>query len=231
MPNINHDEVAKFSDDTVDWWNENGPMKALHQINPVRLEYLQQFTELKDRHVLDVGCGGGIYSEALAKAQAKVTALDANKSAIEVAKAHSNAQSLSIEYHQGLLEDFADKHHEKFDIVTCMELLEHVPDPAAIIKQCATVLKPGGILCLSTINRTLKAYGLAILAAEYILRIVPAQTHDYEKLIRPSELESMIRAANCELHDLSGMGYNPFKGEVWLQQDVSINYLMCCKKL
>jgi 2-polyprenyl-6-hydroxyphenyl methylase / 3-demethylubiquinone-9 3-methyltransferase len=227
--NLSNEEVNKFSDHHVHWWDTTGPMKTLHHINPTRLSYVEQHIELKQKTLLDVGCGGGIFAEALAKKNAIVTAIDANLSAIQAAKQHAACQKLNINYQHGILEELTLAN--SFDVVTCMELLEHVPNPAALIQHCVEYLKPDGLLFLSTINRTLKAYGLAVIAAEYLLGIVPKKTHDYEKFIRPSECEAMLSMAGCTLIGLSGMGYNPFTAKAWLDQQVDVNYLLCAKKV
>lgn len=224
---INLQEVAKFSQLAASWWDKNGPFKTLHDINPVRLSFIKNHTPLGEQRFLDVGCGGGILTEALAKAGALAMGLDVDEAIIQAAKQHAVDQALSISYVCCPLETYEAP---LFDAITCMEMLEHVDDPKKILGHCARLLKPNGLLFLSTINRTLKAYGAAIIGAEYLLKILPKQTHDYQKFIKPSELVSMARTAHLELLDLQGMGYNPWTRQAYLQPDVSVNYLLCFKK-
>lgn len=227
--NIDNLEVSKFNDAQVHWWDHNGPMKVLHQINPLRLAYIQQFSDLQNKSVLDIGCGGGILSIAMAQQGAIVHGIDANPSAIAVA--HNKAQELEITatFQEILLEDFAKSRKKQFDVVTCLELLEHVPQPELIIEQAKKLLKPDGLIILSTINRTPKAYLLAILGAEYVLGIIPRQTHDYQKFIKPSELENWLSQQQLKLIDITGMTYNPFTGSAALASNVDVNYLMAAK--
>ncbi|KTD21108.1 bifunctional 2-polyprenyl-6-hydroxyphenol methylase/3-demethylubiquinol 3-O-methyltransferase UbiG [Legionella londiniensis] len=221
-------EVTKFSQLAAHWWNPDGPLRTLHDINPARMQFIKQFINPTRHTVLDVGCGGGILCEALAQSGADVTGLDVEKDAIEAAKAHALRSGLSIQYVCQPLEEYEE---EPFDIVTCMEMLEHVKEPETVIQHCARLLKPGGYLFLSTINRTLAAYLGAIIAAEYILELLPRQTHDYEKFIKPSELSVMVRAADLEIKGIKGMAYNPLTRTATLQESVQINYLLaCCKK-
>ena len=223
---VDNIEVAKFAQHATEWWSKNGPLKTLHDINPVRLAYIQQFVSLKDTRVLDVGCGGGVLSEALALCGAKVTGLDVEPDAIAAATAHSIKSKLAIDYVCSPIEEYKAK---KFDVITCMEMLEHVSDPKLVIMHCKRLLKPGGYLFLSTINRTLKAYGTAIIGAEYILNILPRQTHDYDKFIKPSELSAITRKSSLSTVNISGMSYNPFTRLASLDEDISVNYLMACK--
>lgn len=219
-------EVQKFSDEAMQWWDPEGPAKPLHQLNPLRLQYISAQLNLKNKAVLDLGCGGGLLSEALCKAGAKVTAIDANTSAIDAAILHARAQNLLIDYQSQTLETFIQTSPtHRFDLITCMELLEHVPDPAALIKQCTPLLHPHGLLVLSTLNRTLKSYCVAILGAEYLLKRLPRGTHDYENFIRPSELAKALRAAGLHLNDLRGISYNMLQDCFCLSADVSVNYL------
>ena len=221
-------EVTKFSQLAAHWWNPDGPLRTLHDINPARMQFIKQFLNPTRHTVLDVGCGGGILCEALAQSGADVTGLDVEKDAIEAAKAHALRSGLSIQYVCQPLEEYEE---EPFDIVTCMEMLEHVKEPETVIQHCVRLLKPGGYLFLSTINRTLAAYLGAIIAAEYILELLPRQTHDYEKFIKPSELSVMVRAADLEIKGIKGMAYNPLTRTATLQESVQINYLLaCCKK-
>lgn len=216
-------ELDKFAQHAPQWWDMNGPLKTLHDINKVRVEFINQHCHLEGASLLDVGCGGGILSEALAQAGAKVTGIDATPEAIAAAKEHALLASLNIDYHTCPIEDFD---HPQFDVITCMELLEHVPNPELVMEHCARLLKPQGILLVSTINRGLKAYLSVILAAEYVLRLLPRQTHDYQKFIKPSELSAMARKMDLELIDIKGLHYNPLTRDASLTSDSSANYLM-----
>lgn len=220
-------EIAKFSQHAADWWDIDGPLKTLHDINPARLEFISGKCTLKDRTVLDVGCGGGVLSEAMAKQGALVTGLDMSEEALEAARAHALANQLSIDY---VCCDIEEYERSSFDIITCMEMLEHVPNPQHIIEHCARLLKPGGFLFLSTINRTLKAYTTAILAAEYLLGLLPKQTHDFDKFIKPSELATMIRNTAMEVSSIAGMSYNPWTRIATINNSVDVNYLISCFK-
>lgn len=228
--NIDQHEQQKFSNLANDWWNTSGPLKTLHDINPARLGYIQQFCDLNNKHVLDIGCGGGILSESLAKLGAITSAIDVADEAIAIAKQHAALSSLNIDYHTVTIEDFAEDHSAQFDIITCLEMLEHVPDPESIIQHATKVLKPGGCLFLSTINRNLKAYLFAILAAEYILRIIPQCTHDYDKLITPAELSGWLRNNQLHVIDISGLQYNPLTRQAYINKDIQVNYLIACQK-
>lgn len=220
--NVDPQEVDKFSDDASTWWDPNGPYKTLHEINPLRLSFIEQHASLKGQTVLDVGCGGGILSEALAKAGAMVTGLDANAQAIAAAQQHAQDQQLPINYHHGTLEAFK---HPPFDHVVCMELLEHVPDPSSLIAHLAKMLKPSGVLLLSTLNRNLKSFFKAIVAAEYLLKLLPRGTHQYDHFIRPSELDRAAREAGLRLKAIQGLSYQPLSRQYYLSDDVSVNYL------
>ncbi|KTD09446.1 3-demethylubiquinone-9 3-methyltransferase [Legionella jamestowniensis DSM 19215] len=226
-PTVDLQEIAKFSQHASRWWDKDGPLKTLHDINPVRLEFVKKSGSLNNKLVLDVGCGGGILSEAMASEGAQVTGLDLSEEALEAAKAHAASNTLEIEYLCCSVEEYE---HPGFDIITCMEMLEHVPDPQAIITHCARLLKPGGTLFLSTINRTVKAYTTVILAAEYILGLLPRQTHEFAKFIKPSELVAMIRQSGMELIELTGMSYNPWNKMATLDDSVAVNYLISCFK-
>ena len=221
-------EVAKFSQQATAWWNTEGPLKTLHDINPARIEFIQKFTTLTQQSVLDVGCGGGILSEGLAKRGAIVTGLDVEPEAIAAATAHAVAQKLNITYVCQPIEEYKKS---SFDIVTCMEMLEHVTEPQLVINHCARLLASGGYLFLSTINRTMKAYVTAIIAAEYVLGLLPRQTHDFDKFIKVSELAAMTRVAGLEIVGMSGMGYNPCTRIASLQTSIDVNYLLACRKL
>ncbi|WED44489.1 bifunctional 2-polyprenyl-6-hydroxyphenol methylase/3-demethylubiquinol 3-O-methyltransferase UbiG [Legionella cardiaca] len=220
-------EVAKFSQHAAHWWDKEGPLKTLHDINPSRLEFITQTCDLMDKNVLDVGCGGGVLSEAMAMKGARVTGLDVTVETLEVARNHAQTSQLAIDYVCCPIEEYE---MTGFDVITCMEMLEHVPDPQLIITHCARLLKPGGYLFLSTINRTLKAYTTAILAAEYLLGLLPRQTHDFNKFIKPSELASMIRGADMDLLNITGMTYNPWTRTAKLHHAVDVNYLVSCFK-
>lgn len=225
---IDDQEVHKFSRLAKDWWDTQGPLRTLHDINEARLEFILGQTRLNGIRVMDVGCGGGILSEAMARAGALVTGIDAENDAITVARNHANEQHISIDYFCTAIEEFESK---KFHVVTCMEMLEHVQNPALVLEHCKRLLKPKGMLFLSTINRTLKAYASAVIAAEYLLNILPKQTHDYNKFIKPSELVGMARAFNLELIEMKGMSYNPLSRQAFLIDDVSVNYLLALQSI
>ena len=224
---IDSQEIAKFAQHAKDWWDKEGPLKTLHDINSARLEFINDYYPLAHKTVLDVGCGGGILCEGMAKRKAKVTGLDVEIAAIEAAKAHAKSNQLAISYHCWPIEDYET---EVFEVVTCMEMLEHVNEPQLVINHCARLLKPGGYLFLSTINRTLKAYTTAILAAEYLLGLLPRQTHDFQKFIKPSELVAMTRIAGLEFKGMAGMAYNPLSRSARLTDSVDVNYLVSCFK-
>ena len=220
-------EIAKFTSLANEWWDKKGALKTLHDINPCRMEFIEQHMNLSTQHILDVGCGGGILSEALAEKKAIVTGLDVDESIIQVAKTHAASQALTINYVCKPLEKFK---HASFDAVTCMEMLEHVQNPQLIIDNCARLLNPGGLLFLSTINRTLQAYLTVVVAAEYLFKLLPKQTHDYQKFIKPSELATMARSAGFEVIDIKGIDYNPLSHVAQLKESVAGNYLLCCQK-
>ncbi len=228
--NYDPEEIAKFSAIADQWWDPQGPFKTLHDITPLRLGFIQEQTTLQGKACLDVGCGGGLLSEAMAEQQAQVTALDLDSVAIDAAKTHLQQQDFNVDYKQCAVEELAATQPGSFDNVICMEMLEHVPDPQAIIQACSELTKPGGKCFFSTLNRNPKAYGLAILGAEYILQLLPKGTHDYQKFIKPSELEQWCRDANLRLIHMQGLSYNPFKQQYRLCTDVSVNYLVCCEK-
>jgi len=220
-------EVAKFAQHSTAWWDTEGPLKTLHDINPARLKFIQNYIDISNRSVLDVGCGGGVLSEGLARNGAIVTGLDVEPAAIAAAQKHAKEQKLKIEYVCSPIEDYDSS---SFDVITCMEMLEHVTEPLLVVHHCARLLKPGGYLFLSTINRTVKAYASAIVAAEYLLRLLPRQTHDFDKFIKSSELAAMVRESGLEMVGLSGMAYNPFTRVASLDESISVNYLMACRK-
>ena len=225
IANVDAKEIEKFSRLADDWWDNDGALKTLHAINPLRLQYIRQHTHLAKQQVLDVGCGGGILSESLARLDAKVTAIDMSAEALAVAAAHQ--QNLKIDYQQQSAEDFALQYPATFDIVVCMELLEHVPDPSAIVAACASLVKPQGYVFFSTINRNIKAYLHSIIAAEYVLGLLPQGTHDYQKFIRPSELSAWARKSQLSLQDLCGVIYQPISRQFQLSTTVDVNYMAC----
>lgn len=223
--NLDQEEVAKFDNQAQVWWDKSGPFAPLHHLNPPRVQFITDRVIVQDKTILDIGCGGGLLTESLAKRGAVVTGIDASSQLIEVAKRHSKENLLSIEYFCTTAEEFVQKKSQQFDIITCMELLEHVPSPPSLIKAAADLLKPGGNLFISTLNRNLKSYMLAIVGAEYLLNILPKGTHQYEKFIKPSELSVWLQDNHLELEDLSGLHYSPFKKSAYLNKDVSVNYI------
>ncbi|MDR3442285.1 MAG: bifunctional 2-polyprenyl-6-hydroxyphenol methylase/3-demethylubiquinol 3-O-methyltransferase UbiG [Legionella sp.] len=223
---INAEEVTKFAQHAQQWWDTEGPLKTLHDINGTRLEFIKQQVSLDGLSVLDIGCGGGILCEAMAKFGAKVTGIDAESEAIATAKEHAIKNDLAIEYFCTPVETYKDAH---YDVITCMEMLEHVEHPELVLEHCQRLLKPDGFLFLSTISRTLKAYASAIIAAEYVLNLLPRQTHDYNKFIKPSELTAMARSFGFSLVHMNGMNYNPILRSASLSSDVQVNYLLALK--
>lgn len=227
--NIDPNEIAKFNQLAQEWWDPHGPMKPLHQLNPLRLKYIQDITPLTTKRILDVGCGGGLLSEAMAQAGGQVTGIDISENLLQIAKLHAKQKNLNINYQQTAVEELSNEN--KFDVITCMELLEHVPNPESIIKTCADLLNPDGLIFFSTINRNLKAYLSAIIAAEYILQMLPKGTHQYSKLIKPSEIKHWASKSNLKLGGLRGISYRPFSGDFYLSSDVSVNYMIYFKKI
>lgn len=224
--NADKAELKKFGEMAHKWWDKNSEFKPLHDINPLRLEYIDSQVGLKNKRVLDVGCGGGILSESMYAKGAEVTGIDLGEKALNVAKLHQYESGTKVDYRLVSVEQLASEQPASFDVVTCMEMLEHVPDPQAIVVACARLVKPGGALFLSTINRTPKAYLYAVIGAEYVLNMLPKGTHDYAKFIKPSELSSWVRNAGLDIADLRGMSYNPVTQNYSLGNDVSVNYLM-----
>ena len=219
-------ELAKFSDLAHRWWDTQGEFRPLHQMNPLRLEWINGLAPLAGQQVLDVGCGGGILTDAMARSGAQVTGIDLAAKPLRVAQLHAlDAQTPNVQYREVSAEALAQEQPGAFDIVTCMEMLEHVPDPASVITALATLVRPGGSVFLSTLNRTPKAFGLAIVGAEYLLRLLPRGTHEYSRFLRPSELASMARAAGLELLDVSGLEMDPLTHSFRLGPDVAVNYL------
>ena len=224
-------ELAKFSDLAHRWWDPHGEFAPLHQINPLRLDWIAGQAELQGRAVLDVGCGGGILSDAMARRGARVLGIDLAAKPLRVAELHAlEAETPNVEYRELSAEALAQQQPSSFDVVTCMEMLEHVPDPASVVRACATLVRPGGWVFFSTINRNLKAFLFAIVGAEYLLNLLPRGTHHYDKLIRPSELASHLRQAGLELRQSRGMRYNPLTRRYWLDADASVNYLFTAQK-
>ena len=226
MLNIDNVEKRKFDDLGHDWWNARGNFRPLHEINPARIAYINAHAGLNGKTVVDVGCGGGILAEAMAGMDARVTGIDISEESLKCARHHGLQTELSIQYATSSPEDFAAKMAHQYDVVTCMELLEHVPDPFSVVAACAQLARPGGHVFFSTINRTVKAYLLGILGAEYLLKLLPAGTHHYAKFIRPSELASWSRHAGLEVMDITGIFYNPFLHRAELTADTGINYLL-----
>jgi 2-polyprenyl-6-hydroxyphenyl methylase/3-demethylubiquinone-9 3-methyltransferase len=228
--NVDPKEINKFSDLASRWWDTSGEFKPLHIINPVRMAYIQEHTTLESKHILDIGCGGGILSESLAQSGAHVTGIDLSEKALSVAKLHLHESKLAINYQYTSAEDFAQKHASQFDIITCMEMLEHVPDPTSIIQACYTLLKPGGSLFLSTLNRTPTSYLKAILGAEYIMQLLPKGTHQYNRFIKPKELLAACRETHFIPNDIKGYTLNPLTWQARLCTSTAVNYIAHCLK-
>ena len=228
--NVDQREIAKFEELAHRWWDPESEFKPLHQINPLRLDYIDRRAALAGKTVLDVGCGGGILSEAMAQRGAQVTGIDMGEAPLAVARLHQHETGVEVDYQQTTAEALAEQEPGKYDVVTCLEMLEHVPEPASVIQACATLVKPGGHVFFSTINRNPKSYLLAIVGAEYVLNMLPKGTHDYSKFIRPSELDAWARAAQLQVAELTGMQYHPFGKRYSLGADVDVNYLMHCQK-
>ena len=231
--NTSAQEIEKFSQHAHEWWDEQGPLKTLHQINPTRMAWIAKHADLANAQTIDIGCGGGILSESLAKAGALVTGLDMASDSIEIARTHAQAAQLNIDYQISTAEAWAQAHPAEYEVVTCMELLEHVPDPASVIHAAAQLLAPGGVVFFSTINRNPKAWALTIGAAEHLLKWIPKGTHQYDTFIKPSELSAMARQSGLEVIALAGVGYQPWKSKTnpfVAPQDTSVNYMMACRK-
>ncbi len=228
--NVDSEEIAKFSALANEWWDVNGPMKPLHALNPLRLDYIQKQADIAGKKVLDMGCGGGILTESLAKAGAMTTGIDMSDDAISIAEQHAEKSALTIHYEKTRVEDFAEKNPGAFDVITCMEMLEHVPDPFSIIQAALQLLKPNGYLFFSTINRNAKSFLSAIVGAEYILNVLPKGTHHYQKFIKPSELTQWAEKNNLTLCGLQGVTYHPLKNKFSLADSVDVNYLMVFQK-
>jgi 2-polyprenyl-6-hydroxyphenyl methylase/3-demethylubiquinone-9 3-methyltransferase len=224
-------ELAKFSDLAHRWWDMESEFRPLHMINPLRLEWINGMTPLAGQRVLDVGCGGGILADSMARKGATVLGVDLSSKALKVAQLHAlEAQTQNVSYREIAAEALADEQPASFDTVTCMEMLEHVPDPSSIVRACATLVKPGGWVFFSTLNRSPKSFLMAVVGAEYVLNLLPRGTHEYAKMVRPSELAAYCRAGGLDLQRTSGMAYNPLTKRYWLNDDTSVNYLFATRK-
>lgn len=233
--NVSPEEIARFGKLAARWWDPDGESRPLHDLNPVRASYVADRVNLRGARVADVGCGGGLLSEALAKAGARVTGIDLGEKVIEIARLHMHESrlenpSLDIDYRVQSSAELAAAEPESFDAVCCMELIEHVPDPAALVGDLARMVKPGGVVVMSTLNRTPAAFGAAILGAEYIMRMLPRGTHHYAQFLKPSELGRLMRHAGLEIDDVSGLGYNPLNRKAWLSRITAVNYLISARK-
>lgn len=223
-------EIDKFSEMAHRWWDPNSEFKPLHEINPLRLGWIDSIADLRGKNVVDIGCGGGILSESMARAGATVRGIDLSTKALKVADLHSLESGVAVTYEEIAAEALAARMPASFDVVTCMEMLEHVPDPASIVRACATLVRPGGHVFFSTINRNLKAYLLAVLGAEYVLNMLPRGTHDYDKFIKPAELARFARQAGLDLIELRGMVYRPLSQVYELSRDTDVNYMMALRR-
>lgn len=233
--NVSPEEIARFGKLAARWWDPDGESRPLHDLNPVRAAYVADRLDLRGARVADVGCGGGLLSEALAKAGARLTGIDLGDKVIEIARLHMHESrletpNLDIDYRVQSSADLAAAEPESFDAVCCMELIEHVPDPAALVGDLARMVKPGGVVVMSTLNRTPAAFGAAILGAEYITRMLPRGTHHYAQFLKPSELGRLMRHAGLEVDDVSGLGYNPISRKAWLSRFTAVNYLISARK-
>ena len=231
IKNLDHDEVNKFDELAAKWWDKDGEFRPLHQINPLRVGFIKERSSMEGKKVLDVGCGGGILAEALNELGASVTGIDASENTIGVAKTHSKSIGSDVKYIQNTIEEFTSSYpDERFDVITCLEMLEHVPSPNEIIKSCSSLLKDEGNIFFSTINRNPRSYLFAVIGAEYILNLLPKGTHDYEKFIKPSELAKWIRDAGLNSKETIGLSYNPITDNYWLGKDIQVNYMVHAKK-
>jgi len=228
--NSDPSEIQKFSELAHRWWDPTSEFRPLHEINPLRLEWINARVPLAGKNVIDIGCGGGVLSEAMAKKGAKVTGIDLSEKALKVADLHSLESGVEVRYKHIAAEDMAQEEAGQFDVVTCMEMLEHVPDPASIVRAAAALVKPGGHLFFSTLNRNPKSYLFAVIGAEYILRMLPRGTHDYGKFITPAELAQFVRQAGLQVDGLKGLTYNPLTKIYSLNSDTSVNYMVACTK-
>jgi len=231
MSNVDRAEIAKFDALAHRWWDAESEFKPLHDINPLRVNWIDERAVLAGKTVLDVGCGGGLLTEAMAQRGANVTGIDMGEAPLAVARLHQLESGVSVDYRQITAEALAAEQPGAFDVVTCLEMLEHVPQPASVVEACAQLVRPGGLVFFSSINRNAKAWLFAIVGAEYLLRLLPRGTHEYRKLIRPSELGAWCRAAQLEVSDISGLAYNPLTRHYSLGKDVSVNYLLAAQRL
>ena len=228
--NVDQSEISKFSALAHRWWDPNSEFKPLHAINPLRLGWIQSFVNLEGKKVVDVGCGGGILAESISQAGANTTGIDLSEKALKVAELHALEVGANLTYRLISAEALADEQAEQYDVVTCMEMLEHVPDPASVVRACAKLCKPGGTLFFSTLNRNPKSYLFAIIGAEYVLKLLPKGTHEYTKFIKPSELVAFTREAGLEMLGMKGMSYNPITQVYSLNDDVDVNYMIAVRK-
>jgi 2-polyprenyl-6-hydroxyphenyl methylase/3-demethylubiquinone-9 3-methyltransferase len=229
--NVDPNEIRKFEELASRWWDKNSEFKPLHDINPLRANWIDNLAPVAEKKVLDVGCGGGILAESLAQRGAQVTGIDMGDAPLGVAKLHQLESGLSIDYQKSTAEDFAQKHENAFDVVTCLEMLEHVPDPSSVVRACAKMVKPGGHVFFSTINRNPKAFLFAIIGAEYVLRLLPRGTHEYAKFIRPSELANWSRESNLQVNQMTGLLFNPLTKQYRLSDsDMDVNYMISTQK-
>ena len=228
--NVDQSEIAKFSALAHRWWDPNSEFKPLHAINPLRLSWLKSFVNIEGKNVLDVGCGGGILTESMAQSGANTTGIDLSEKALKVADLHALEVGARVHYRSIAVETLAEEQAEQYDVVTCMEMLEHVPDPASVVRACAKLCKPGGTLFFSTLNRSPKSYLFAIIGAEYLLKLLPKGTHEYAKFIKPSELVAFTRQAGLTIMGIKGISYNPITQIYSLSDDVDVNYLIAARK-
>ncbi len=229
--NVDPNEIRKFEELASRWWDKNSEFKPLHDINPLRANWIDNLAPVAEKKVLDVGCGGGILAESLAQRGAQVTGIDMGDAPLGVARLHQLESGLSIDYQKSTAEDFAQKHENAFDVVTCLEMLEHVPDPSSVVSACAKMVKPGGHVFFSTINRNPKAFLFAIIGAEYVLRLLPRGTHEYAKFIRPSELANWSRESNLQVNQMTGLLFNPLTKQYRLSDsDMDVNYMISTQK-
>ena len=231
MKNVDELEIKKFEALAARWWDPNSEFRPLHEINPLRVNYINRQVSLAGKQVLDIGCGGGILAEAMAHHGAKITAIDLAEASLSVARLHQLESKLEIDYRFSSAEQLAGECEQQYDVITCLEMLEHVPDPSSVVQACSQLVKPGGLIFFSTINRNPKAYLFAVIAGEYLLKLLPKGTHDYSRFIKPSELANWSRDKNLKLLDQIGLGYNPFSQRYFLQKSIDVNYIACYYKL